>query len=121
MARESKRRWLEREWTFEQATAYFRRLWQHHLRNGFRPGDRVTFGEGDLWWLVSGHPEFEAMTVEGFSHFTVRPDGRGNHRFALVDQSGCEHPFSTYTALTGFDRALTEPVGREDPLKDLST
>ena len=85
------------------------------MRNGLRPGDPIIFGEGDLWWLVQGHPEFEAMTIEGFKHFTFRPDGRGNHRFVLVDKIGVEHPFSTYTALTGFERPLKMPGDEEDP------
>lgn len=120
--RASLRRWKEREWeSCEAALGYFRRLWQHALRNGLKPGDAIEFGVSDLWWLVQGHPAFETMTVEGFSHFTFRPDGRGNHRFALVDNTGVEHPFSTYAALTGFDQPLKPPVAEEDPFGGIVT
>lgn len=119
--RQSSRRWLERFQSQDAATAYFRRLWQHALRNNLVPGDEIVFGRGDLLWLVQGHPDYAEMTQRGFSHFTFRPDGRGNHRFVLVDAVGKEHPFSTQAALTGFEIPLRVPPGEDDPLGGLST
>jgi hypothetical protein len=107
--------------SFDECAGYFRRLWQHALRNGQKPGERVAFGQSDLMWLVQGHPRFSEMTLRGFSHFTFRPDGRGNHRFVLVDAVGKEHPFSTRTSLTGFETPLRAVPEEDDPLGGLAT
>ncbi len=124
MGRESKQRWKDRGFpSFEACTGYFRRLWQHALRNGLKPGDPIVFGRSELLWLVQGHPAFAQMKLRGFSHFTLQPEGRGNYRFVFVDAVGKEHPFSTRTALTGFVDypPLRGPLDDDDPLGGLAT
>ena len=105
----------------------------HHLLAGsmtadgsyLHPGDDLGVwsirAHQDLRWLVEGHPKYPAMTAFGIEHFTFQPDGRGNHRFVLVDTQGKEHPFSTVSALTGFDMPLREPPNEDAPLGGLST
>ena len=120
--RESSRRWSEYWGSQALATRYFRRLWVLELAAGRGPGEAVQGREANerLRWLVQGHPEFNGMLrAAPFSHFTFQPDGRGNHRFALVTTDGVEHPFSTQAALTGFVKPLRVPGG--DPMGGLTS
>ena len=108
--RVSTRRWLAGNWkTQRAATAFFRSIWKTALSQGLRPGDPLTSYALHLSWLVDGHPRREELLRDGVAYFTFRPDGRGNHRFVVVGTNGIEHPFSTTTALTGFEHPLREP------------
>lgn len=120
--RTSNQRWLERGWDSQvAATNYYRRVWQAALDEGIAPGAPLRQPFGDLTWLVGGHPQYAEMSRHGLSHFTFRPDGRGNHRFVFVDKRGTEHPFSTNTALTGFEYPLREPNEEDAPFRGLTS
>ncbi len=124
--RTSKKRWIAGGWSSQdRAVEHFRRIWKRALLDGIVPGDDLGAwnlrAHQDLRWLVEGHPKYPAMTAFGIEHFTFQPDGRGNHRFVLVDTQGKEHPFSTVSALTGFDMPLREPPNEDAPLGGLST
>lgn len=125
-SRESEKRWIAGGWsTQDRAVEHFRRIWTRALVEGLLPGDDLGVwsirAHQDLRWLVEGHPKFRSMTAFGIEHFTFQPDGRGNHRFVLVDTQGKEHPFSTVSALTGFDTPLREAPAEDKPMRGLST
>jgi hypothetical protein len=90
------------------------------LAAGVQPGQPVVHGANHLHWLVEGHPDYPAMSAAGVAHITIEPDGRGNHRFVLVDKLGKHHPFSTRAALTGRVHPLRRPVNPDAPFKDLA-
>jgi hypothetical protein len=105
--------------------SYFRRIWKNAIDVGLQPGTDLSDWSlrvhHDLKWLVEGHPLFPSMSVFGIRNFTFRPDGRGNHRFVLVDTQGTEHPFSTVSALTGFETPLREPPKEDDLMGGLTS
>lgn len=120
--RTSKKRWLDGGWDSQTAAAgFYRRVWQGALSAGIAPGAPLRHFIANVTWLVEGHPNYVEMSRNGVSHFTIRPDGRGNHRFVLVDGRGDEHPFSTHTALTGFERPLREPVEDDKPFEGMTS
>jgi hypothetical protein len=106
--------------TLASATVFFRRLWERALAAGVQPGQPLREGTTHLRWLVEGHPDYPTMSAEGISHFTIEPDGRGNHRFVLVDMLGAQHAFSTRAALTGRVRPLRRPADPSKPFKGLA-
>jgi hypothetical protein len=108
---------LEGGWsTCDAALDFFRRLWSFALEEGLKPGEPLAHGGHVLRWLVEGHPRADEMFHSGINFFTIEPDGRGNHRFVLVDEEGVSHAFSTLDALTGFeDHPLSKNVDREKP------
>lgn len=120
--RTSNQRWLELGWSSQTAAAdYFRRVWNAQITSGAAPGSPLSPVPSHLMWLVQGHPDYAQISAEGFSHFTLQPDGRGNYRFVFVDRSGTEHPFSTNTALTGFTHPLREPHRDDEPFRGMSS
>ncbi len=119
--RTSKKRWLERWDSQVAATDFYRRVWVGALDAGIAPGAPLRHFIAEVTWLVEGHPKYAEMSCYGVSHFTIRPDGRGNHRFVLVDSRGDEHPFSTNTALTGFENPLREPTEDDDPFRGMTS
>ncbi len=115
--RESARRWKEGGWeTHREASGFFRRVWQKALEEGKQAGDSIGPWH-TLLWLVKGHPNYDELSAHGIAYFTFAPDGRGNHRFAIVDKRGEQHPFSTNVALTGFVEPLRLPHDDANPFK----
>lgn len=104
--------------TIRQGQEFFRQMWKKALCDGLRPGQQLR--EHDLLdQLAQGHPDYAEMAEHGVAYFTIQPDGRGNHRFVLVDKRGNHHPFSTLAALRGAKTPLRLPLEAESPFKDL--
>lgn len=120
--RVSNKRWLEAGWDSQRAaTDFYRRVWTGALASGVKPGEPIRHFVANVQWLVEGHPYYAQMSANGIKHFTIRPDGRGNHRFVLTDRLGFEHPFSTNVALTGFEEPLREPAVEDKPFEGMTS